>query len=64
MTIYNEKQQGAEEKRNTRKWLIKVKSYAPGGKKYKDKPEAKWNKASGDPRAGPHTAKLTTGKRY
>jgi hypothetical protein len=52
MQIYNEKEQSEqsvqfEEKRNT-------------GGKSTEKPDAKWNKGSGDLRARPHTAKLPT----
>ena len=52
MQIYNEKEQSEqsvqfEEKRNT-------------GGKSTEKPDAKWNKGSGDLRARPHPAKLPT----
>ena len=37
-----------------------LKSSDQGNKKFNEKPDAKWNKGSGDLRARPHPAKLPT----
>lgn len=53
MQTYNEKKQGGqreiqivqfEEKKSTRKCNDGAKSYAQGGKKFKERPDGKWNK--------------------
>ena len=47
-----------KKKRGTRKCFVGAKSCAQGDKKFKEKPEAKGHKGSGDPRAGHHPARL------
>ena len=67
MQIYNEMEQAEqgkiqnvqfEEKRSTRKGNG-AKSSTQRDKKFKENPNAKWNKGSGDFRARPHPAKFS-----
>lgn len=60
MQVYNEKEQEGqkemqnihfEEKKNTRKCNVGVKSYAQGDEKFKEKPDTMWNKGCSNIRA-------------
>lgn len=67
MQICNGKEQAGQKgntkgavggKRSSRKCAVGAKPCAQGDKKLKDKPDANWNKGSGDLKARPHPVKL------
>lgn len=72
MQFYNEKEQAEQGKIESdslrRKGALGsiielAKSYAQGDQKFKEKPDPKWSKGSGDLRAGPHPVKLPVCKK-